>query len=277
MKTFYVILATLLAAYAIYVTIFYSLQRRILFPVQDLPAHDARLIAQAGGDLLSLPMPFGAVEIAYLPPLAHQNVAAYPVILLAHGNGNVMDDWANRMDFMRQKGFAVVLAEYPGYGRSQGKPSYKNIKASMLKAYQWIEKNPKLDNQKVVLMGRSMGGGAVLTLIENGKQPAAIALLSTYSSIADLAKSRLIPTFLVRDPFDNVKALATYQGPSYLIHGTADKTVPFSMLQKLLAAAQDAKHKVYSSGHSDTPNDWPRFWHDFYDFLPDEIKRHNQN
>ncbi|NVK21854.1 MAG: alpha/beta fold hydrolase [Kangiellaceae bacterium] len=273
MKNLYLWLLTPLIIYIIYVAVFYVLQRRILFPVSALPAHNASLVEKAGGELISLAFndEGQTAEIAYLPPLIKKDGQHYPVILLAHGNGNIIDDWAGRMDFMRQQGFAIVLAEYPGYGRSQGRPSYQTIKQAMRSAYQWIEHNPQLDKDNIVFVGRSMGGGAVLTLVEDGVNPKALILMSTYSSIADLAKSRGLPSFLVRDPFDNVSALAKYQGPSYLIHGVADKTVPISMLHQLRVVAHDASYKIYDTAHSDTPDDWSQFWQDALAFVRPKI------
>ncbi|GAA4361761.1 alpha/beta hydrolase [Kangiella marina] len=252
-------LITIVGAYVLYVLFFYLLQRRMLFPVHELPTHNAELITQAGGEIIRLPFSQGEFELAYLPPLSEAYGDKSPVIMLAHGNGNIIDDWAPRLDFVRQQGFSVILAEYPGYGRSDGKPSYRTIKECMLKAYDWIEQQPQFDHEHISLLGRSMGGGAVLSILSQ-KKPYAVILMSTYSSVMDLAKQRWVPHFLVRDPFDNVSALKNYEGRAYLVHGEADKTVPINALSKLLAAKQDAEHQIYSTGHADTPDDWDDFW-----------------
>ncbi len=274
MKSILIILLSLALIYLIYCGVFYVLQRGILFPVSQLPEPNADLIYSADGEIVRLPFSQGEFEMAYLPSLkASDNLA--PVIMLAHGNGNIMDSWAPSMDIMRNKGFAVVLVEYPGYGRSQGRPSYQSIKETMALAYQWVLDNKELDNKKITLVGRSMGGGAVLSLfdgmldgtIEQADQPHRLILMSTYSSIKDLAKARWLPTNLIKDPFDNVQQFAKYQGKSYLIHGDKDKTIPIGSLHKLLAVAKDAKHRIYSGGHNDIPDDWIEFWQEVADFI----------
>lgn len=249
----------LVGCYLIYVLSFYALQRRVLFPIHELPNSNAQLITDAGGELIRLPFSQGEFEVAYLPPLVAVYGAKAPVLVLAHGNGNIIDDWAGRMDYMRQQGFAVVLVEYPGYGRADGVPSFRSIKETMLKAYDWVERQPGIDQNHIALLGRSMGGGAVLSVLSD-KDPSAVVLMSTYSSVFDLARQRWIPRFLVRDPFDNVSALSGYKGLAYLVHGEADKTVPISALTKLLAVKQDAQYQIYSTGHTDTPKDWDEFW-----------------
>lgn len=257
----------LLIGYCLYLLIFYVMQRNLLFPLDKLPKGDASLVTKAGGELLKLKFTQGYFELAFLSALNNkESDKPAPVIILAHGNGNIIDDWANRMDFMREQGYAVVLPEYPGYGRSDGKPSYESIKETMGLAYQWVESNPQLDNDNITLVGRSMGGGAVLSLIPQ-KKPKAIALMSTYSSIADLANSRYLPAFLVLDPFDNVKALSQFSGPTYIVHGEKDLTVPFVSMHKLLAVAKNSQYKVYPGGHNDSPDDWQMYWQDLLKVL----------
>ncbi len=259
--------------YIIYVLAFYLMQRTILFPLKQLPAPNAELIHSADGEIVRLAFSQGEFELAYLPSLKASDSKA-PVIMLAHGNGNIMDSWASSMDIIRNRGYAVVLVEYPGYGRSQGKPSYESIKETMAIAYRWTREHEDLDNQKITLVGRSMGGGAVLSLfdgtINNDSQPYRLVLMSTYSSIADIANKRFLPSFLVRDPFDNVTQLAKYQGKSYLIHGEQDKIVPFDSMGKLLAVAKDPTHRIYSGGHNDIPDDWSEFWQQVADFIEQE-------
>ncbi|GAA0210580.1 alpha/beta hydrolase [Kangiella japonica] len=252
-------LLAVVGLYVIYVLFFYTVQRRLLFPVHELPAHNADLITQAGGELIRLPFSQGEFELGLLPPLKNVYGDKSPVVMLAHGNGNIIDDWAPRVDYIREQGYSVVLVEYPGYGRSDGKPSYRTIKECMLKAYSWVEQQAQYDKEHISLLGRSMGGGAVLSVLSE-KTPYAVILMSTYSSVMDLAKQRWVPHFLVRDPFDNVSALKSYKGRAFLVHGEADRTVPIDALSKLLAAKQDAEHQIHSTGHADTPENWDEFW-----------------
>lgn len=270
MKPLLIIIIALALLYLLYCGIFYLMQRSILFPLKKLPEPNADLIYSADGEIVRLPFSQGEFEIAYLPSLTSTQ-APSPVIFLAHGNGNIMDSWAPSMDIMRNKGFAVVLLEYPGYGRSQGSPSYYSIKEATAIAYNWILNHPELDNNRISLVGRSMGGGAVMSLfdgtIDAEHQPYRIVLMSTYSSINDIAKKRWLPTLFVRDPFDNVAQLAKYSGKTYLIHGEHDKVVPIDALTKLLAVAKQPKYKIYAGAHDDVPDDWLEFWQDVADFI----------
>lgn len=270
MKLLITTLLVLLFLYLLYCGAFYLLQRKFIFPISQLPEPDAELIYRADGEIIRLPFSQGEFEIAYLPSLKTSEKPA-PVIFLAHGNGNIMDSWADNMGLMRNRGYAVVLLEYPGYGRSQGSPSYNSIKEATSKAYQWISQKTELDSNNITLVGRSMGGGAVLSLfdgtINQDNQPRRIVLMSTYSSLADIIAKKGLPAFLLKDPFDNVTQLAKFKGKSYLIHGDRDKVVPVDSLAKLLAVAQDAEHRIYAAGHNDIPDNWIEFWQQVADFI----------
>ena len=58
------VLISAVGFYVLYVLFFYLLQRRMLFPVHELPAHNADLIIQAGGEILRLPFSQGEFELA---------------------------------------------------------------------------------------------------------------------------------------------------------------------------------------------------------------------
>lgn len=270
MKLLITTLLIVLCFYLLYCGAFYVFQRKFIFPINQLPASDTELIYRTGGDIIRLPFSQGEFEVAYLPSLNSSGKPA-PVIFLAHGNGNIMDSWADNMGFMRNRGYAVVLLEYPGYGRSNGSPSYDSIKEATAIAYQWIGQQAELDNKNITLVGRSMGGGAVLSLfdgtINQDNQPRRLVLMSTYSSLADIIAKKGLPSVLLKDPFDNVTQLAKFNGKSYLIHGDRDQVVPIDSLAKLLAVAQDAEHRIYAAGHNDIPDNWSEFWQQVADFI----------
>lgn len=52
-----------------------------------------------------------------------ENIEPTPTMIVAHGNGDLIDFWVERVTALRRMVFAVLLIEYPGYGRSIGEPS----------------------------------------------------------------------------------------------------------------------------------------------------------
>jgi fermentation-respiration switch protein FrsA (DUF1100 family) len=119
---------------------------------------------------------------------------------------------------------------------------------------------------KIILFGRSLGGGAVCQLAKRRKA-AAIILMSCFTSARSFAKSYFVPGFLVLDPFDNLSVIKNYTGPALVIHGRHDEVIPYSHGKKLAKAAKNGKLVTYDCGHNDCPPGWDIFWQDIKKFL----------
>lgn len=176
----------------------------------------------------------------------------FPVILFTHGNAEVIDLWREPFEYFRQRGFGVALIEYPGYGRSGGQPSQRSITAAMLAAYDTLASRPEVDSTRMVAYGRSLGGGAACTLAER-RPLAAVVLQSTFTSVRVFARQMGLPGMLVRDPFDNVKALESYEGPLLVLHGRRDSIIPVEE-GKRLATSSGGQIVLLDCGHNDCPH-----------------------
>ena len=95
-------------------------------------------------------------------------------------------------------------------------------------------------------------------------------LLSTFTSIQAFASSFLVPQFLVRDPFDNLAVVQSFDGPTLVAHGEEDRIVPYAHGQALHRAAKRGKMLSYASGHNDCPPDWDAFVDEIMAFLQEE-------
>src|SRR5580658_2359487 len=84
-----------------------------------------------GMEVLRLATSAGNIEALFLPATDESNAPAKPLVIYAHGNGEVTDFWVTALDGFRERGIGVLLVEYPGYGRSSGKPSEQSIRIAM--------------------------------------------------------------------------------------------------------------------------------------------------
>jgi len=218
-----------------------------------------------GLEQIWLGLPEGRVEAWLLP--AEGDGSPAPVVLFAHGNGELIDDWPMALGRLSELGVTLVLVEYPGYGRSEGTPTQDSITRAMRAAYDAVVARPDVDPDRVVLYGRSLGGGAVATLL--GERPiAALILQSTFTSVADMAWDLFkVPGFIVRDTFPTRQALEHYAGPTLVIHGRHDEIIPYAHGEALQRTARDAELVTYACGHNDCPPSWPAFWRDVEHFL----------
>jgi fermentation-respiration switch protein FrsA (DUF1100 family) len=149
----------------------------------------------------------------------------------------------------------VLLVEYPGYGRSDGFPAQATITEAALAAYDWMSTEPRIDGERVVLYGRSLGGGAAAIVAAN-RRSAALVLESTFTSVRSFAHRFLAPEFLIRDPFDTLSVVQKYPGPVLVVHGDRDELIPPSHAEALAGASRRSQLHMVPGGHNDCPRPW---------------------
>ncbi len=249
-----------------YLTLLFAFQRRLLFPG----------VAREAGRNLSSPVPpgvercwlelpgGGVVEVWYLA--AHTGGDSQPAVIFAHGNAELIDDWTS-LGGLTRLGVGVLLIEFPGFGLSAGKVSRLRIAEAFRAGYDWLVERPEVDPARVVVMGRSIGGG-VATDLATERPVRALILQSTFSSLSRIAWQRfLAPGFLLLDAYDNAKAVRSFDGPLLLMHGLRDGLIPFSHARALARARPDAELIEWNCGHNDCPPSWDGFIDDVADFL----------
>lgn len=233
----------------VYLVMVLGLQRSMLFPAPLVaagsgpPADVERVWLEVGGH---------RVEAWYLAPPAAGPV---PVVISTHGNGEVIDLWVEDFRRVRDAGVGVLLLEYPGYGRSGGRPSERSITATAIAAWDWLAARPEVDAGRIVGWGRSLGGGAVCALAAE-RSLAALVLESSFTSVRDMARRMGVVGPLVLDPFDNLHQVSRFDGPVLVLHGRRDGVIPFEHGQRLAAAARSARMVEMDCGHNDCPFPW---------------------
>jgi uncharacterized protein len=234
------------AAVCLYLAVAWFLQRPALFPAPPAQAH----VSHGAAELIRLDG-FHAI----LLPADARFEGPDPLILFAHGNGELAEYWVGEFGPARSRGAAVLLLEYPGYGGAPGSPSEASIRAAALAAYDWAASDPRVDRNRIIAWGRSLGGGAAAILAAE-RPVAALILESAFTSVRPLAARYLLPGWLVRDPFDNLRALRDYRGPLLVLHGTADRIVPIAEGRALAAAVPGAEFHEMPCGHNDCERPW---------------------
>jgi fermentation-respiration switch protein FrsA (DUF1100 family) len=255
-----------LLAYFAYCCLLFLMQRQIMFPRSLIPTPSPPVQKTPGLEKIWLDTEFGKVETWFMPPAAAVASHPAPTVIFAHGNGELIDFWPDELKTFTQFGMGLLLVEYPGYGRSDGKPSQESITETFIAAYDMLADRKDVDTSRIVLFGRSLGGGAVCALAAN-RTSKALILMSTFTSVRSFATRYLVPKFFVRDPFDNLAVVRNYKGPILILHGKQDTVIPYSHGIKLHKAAPNSNFVSYDAGHNDCPPDWRIFWKDIESFL----------
>jgi len=198
------------------------------------------------------------VEAFLLPP--ERSEQKVPLIVYAHGNGELTDDWLAKFEPFRASGVAVLLVEYPGDGRSAGIPSEDSIQRALAAGCDWATSLSTIDAHRVVGYGSSLGGGAICAPARV-RPLAAKVLESTFSSFSDLVAERPAPVSffhaIVQNRFDYLAVLRDYQSPVLILHGDRDEMISLSHAHRLAAAADISELAVMHCGHNDCRRPWP--------------------
>jgi len=176
------------------------------------------------------------------------------VVLYCHGNAGNVSQWSPAArEWNEHVGASVLLFDYPGYGKSAGRPSEAGCYAAGETAYRWLVEEQKVPPERILLHGVSLGGAVALELATRHAH-GALVLLCAFTNIPDMAQGMfpwLPARWLVRTQFDNLAKIATHHGPVFLAHGDADDLVPVDHCRRLFAAASAERKECFtiSGGH----------------------------
>ncbi len=249
-----------IALYCLYGAALFGLQRRLVFAGTSRGAPEApELPRDAVATTVS--GEFGEVEVWVLPAQDGPSEASEtgsvsgPAIVFAHGNGELIDDWVTRFGAFQELGYTIALVEFPGYGRSSGAPTQESVVGATVAAFDLLEQRDDVDAASIYAIGRSLGGGAAAALALE-RPVAGLVLRSSFSSLRPMAHGLLLPSFLLRDPFDNEDAVEHFAGPVLVLHGHTDQVVPYWHSDRTLEAAGDRGTRIsMQCGHNDCPWD----------------------
>jgi fermentation-respiration switch protein FrsA (DUF1100 family) len=231
----------------------WAVQRYVTFPRPPGTAWNPAARAAAGGELVWLDVDGDRVESWLLPARGPSPNA--PLIIYAHGNGELIDMRAQDFTPLREGGYAVLQVEFPGYGRSGGSPSERSVTAALVRAYDWAVASRRFDARRISGYGRSLGGGAIAQLA--ARRPiATLVLESTFVNLEDVVMAYGVPRPLLLNHFDTAAVLRSYAGPVLLLHGTRDRVFSSSQAQALAGIAKRATLHLEACGHNDCPPQW---------------------
>lgn len=195
----------------------------------------------------------------FISAALYRQPKAKGIVIYSHGTGGCIDiRFSNqnpRLGFFINSGFDILMYDYQGYGRSQGKASLRNLKPDCLAVYNYAL-SLGYQPQEIVLYGESLGGG-VSCLLAGLKPVKAIILDCTFTSPARLAReiapiSKIYPDFLFPEPkLDNLQYLKSDHPPCLMITGLRDTYIPPSQTLKLKRAAKPDSYLLMlpNSGH----------------------------
>lgn len=176
-------------------------------------------------------------------------------LLWFHGNAENIGHGLGRLAFYSRLGVNVLAVDYRGYGRSGGSPNEAGVYRDADAAYDYLVQIRHVRPKNIIVFGHSLGGAVAIDLASR-RECGGLIVQSSFTSIRDMARRTFgIPLFeyIPKSRLDSLAKIQQVRAPIFIVHGTRDETVPFSMGQRLSTAAPEPKSffPVEGAGHND--------------------------
>ncbi|MCK5843187.1 MAG: alpha/beta hydrolase [Victivallales bacterium] len=187
-------------------------------------------------------------------------------ILFGHGNGVDMGLISDFLERATEKlGCSIIAYDYPGYGRSTGAPSETSVISAADAVFAHL-RSKGIPEDKIIIWGRSIGGGPATHLAHSHAVAALILESAFISAFRVVTKVKVLPF----DKFDNLALIDSVGCPVFFIQGKRDEIIPFAHGEALYEKAKPPKSHYWldQAGHNDIePTGGEEYWSRLKNFL----------
>ncbi len=179
-----------------------------------------------------------------------------PTILFFHGNAQSVYEWALIRQELSPLGCGLLLVDYPGYGKSSGKPSEDGLYAAGRAALSWLLDEAQIDLGTIIVFGKSLGG-PVAAEVARGRAVRGLILESTWAKFSNVINT-LIPmipigAILKGERYETGERMGEVHVPVLVIHGSRDGLIQPVEGKALYETANEPKdlYIVEGADHND--------------------------
>jgi len=200
----------------------------VLFPVVYFPFY----FPQAGGNSL----PGAAIHFIEVEEGVKIGCALwakgkeFPTILYFHGNGETVIDYDWAAQFYLDRGVNLFVADYRGYGLSNGKPTITNLIRDSHLIFHTFRKIMEKEGYRpsLFLMGRSLGSIPAVELAYHyqGELKGLIIESGSANNFRHLWNHLESSKRLLSEKFLNKEKIKSVLIPTCVIHGELDQIIP---------------------------------------------------
>jgi hypothetical protein len=239
------------AGLVLIVAALWALQRQLIYLPSTAAVPPAPSVLPKGEDVVletADGLRLGAWFVPADPP------ARGMAVLVANGNAGDRSTRTPLAQALADRGFAVLLFDYRGYGSNPGSPSQEGLAHDARAAQEYLEE-AGYPPERLLYFGESLGA-AVVTELASEVPPAGLVLRSPFVDLASVGQLHypFLPVrALLRDRFPLVEQLASVPSPVTVVYGTADSVVPAEQSCTVARAAPTlhAAVEVEGADHND--------------------------
>ena len=215
----------------------YFLQERMIFFPQPLSGDPLKANTGAAIEEVSLVSADQVRLHGWLVKAAPAQTATQtPAPLLIYFGGNAEEVSWLVASAGQYAGWSLLLVNYRGYGRSEGKPGEAELFADALQIYDYAA--GRAQGGRVAVMGRSLGSGVAVYLAAQ-RPVAGVILVSPYDSVESVAKGiyPFLPIgLMLKHRFDSQSRAPGMTVPLLCLVASADRVIPRAHSERLYAA-----------------------------------------
>lgn len=175
-------------------------------------------------------------------------------VIFCHGNAGNIGDRVEEIGPLHEMGLDILIFDYRGYGRSEGRPTEAGTYLDAEAAWDWLTREKRVPADRIVIFGRSLGG-AVAAHLAASRNPRALILESTFTSIPDVGAELypFLPVRLIaRFRYATAEYVKSVRCPVLVAHGLEDEMIPCAHGRKIFAAAPEPKEFLeFHGGHNE--------------------------
>jgi fermentation-respiration switch protein FrsA (DUF1100 family) len=187
--------------------------------------------------------------------------AALGSVLHLHGNAANISNHLPLVAWLPPAGFNVLMFDYRGFGKSEGKPSLAGTVADAAAALAALRGRQGVDRKRLVVFGQSLGGATGLRMLARDSAGVRLAIIdSAFDSYRGIARDAAIDSVVLAPLLplalpllppaadDPVAALRSIHVPLVFVHGTRDQVIGPAHSERLHAAANEPKQLLLVDG-----------------------------
>ena len=243
----------------------YFLQERLIFFPQPLAQDPLKANTGAAIEEVSL---VTADQVRLHGWLLKASARQTPAPLLIYFGGNAEEvSWLTSTAGL-YAGWSLLIVNYRGYGRSEGKPGEAELFADALQIYDFAAS--RAQGGRVALMGRSLGSGVAVYLAAQ-RPVAGVILVSPYDSVESVARGiyPYLPIgLMLKHRFDSLSRAPGIKVPLLCLVASGDRVIPRPHSERLYAAWGGAKQwrEIRPADHDSLAGE-PAYWQAIEAFL----------